>query len=242
MVNREGFGGFVQEYKFTDYHKKDIKQILGNYCPSESFDLFIKRIEKGIEYYNLVKDEAALTNPKEVVDQVKKLQKTFKKLSEQLSGLHHSNESLIDQYYYLRERQWIPNPTLRGCHTYGWGDAMQTLMINLDFACSDYTNAHKSIKGAHGYGAELNLVTALYDATSQNCPLLKISNGTNSKAVQLMNYLIDILDIKSKHTKKRSNADNDIIYSPKPLASGKAIITSWLKHPTNKKGIEGIKK
>lgn len=112
-----------QEYKFTDYQKNDIKEVLGNYCPSDKFDLFIKRIEKGIEYYNLFKDETTLTKPKEVVEQVKKLQKTFNKLSKQLDDLNHSNESLIDQYYYLRERQWLPNTNARvvilwlgGCH------------------------------------------------------------------------------------------------------------------------------
>ncbi len=238
MVNREGFGGFVQGYEFTDHQKNDIKLILGNYCPPENLDLFIKKMERGIELYNLMKDEATLNKPKEVVDQVKNLQKTFKKLSQQLGELHHSNESLIDQYYFLREHQWLPC----GRHSYGWGDTMQTLMIDLDFACSDYSNEHKPIKGAHGYGAELHLVNFLYEATIELCPRLKISKGTNSKAVQLMDYFIDILDIKSKHSKKRANADTDITNSPVPLASGKAIISSWLKHPSNKKRIESNKK
>ncbi len=220
--------------------KQDIREILGDYCPSKNFDSFILKIDKGIGYYLLFKSDEEHTKDIKPVKQVKDLQKTFRKLSKQLGELHHANVSSIDCHYLLREREPLPVIRSRGKHFYGWNDSMQSMMIDLDIACSDYLKEHKPIKGAHGWESELHLVFSLYEASIDYCPQLKISEAPNSKSVQIMDYLVAILNIKSKHTKKRNNAYSDPSDCPEPLASGKSIIHAWLNHPNGKKLMEKI--
>lgn len=236
MVDYAGSSGFINPYSFTDDEREIIKKIIN--CELE-FDGFILTLEKGIEYYLFTREISSNITSPELFKQVRDLQKTFKKLSVQLDSLNHSNESLIEQYYFLRERKYLPLTNQRGIHFYGWGDAMQSLMIDLDMACNDYFDDLKPIKGSHGYGAELNIVETIYNASRKYCPKLKISSGTGSQVVLLMDYLVDILNIKSKHSKKRGNAEHDNI---QPSASGKAIVNSWLKHNHNINRIKRDKK
>jgi len=233
MVDRTGSGGGYPNRSFTENQKNEIKKIIDSYCDKKTADTFINEFSVGLNEYHFfieMQDQKRVKTNKEERGQVKALQKTIGKLSAQLDGMTHQNETLIEQFYYFRKRHHIPL-TYNG---YRWAESLQLLVQDISIASQNYLDDTKPPIRPPSWGTEHMLVSALFQAIIKSKIPITIEDGTDSVAAQLIDLLIKWFNIKSLHVKKRDNAASDPVDSPTPQASGRSIVRAWLRRKDNR--------
>lgn len=200
----------VDNFKFTKNQALIICGLLKSRMKDESqANCFIAELEKGITYFQTQRKKQSLHNslPESYMDNdIKKLKQKLDITVKALELTNQNSSSIINQYYYLREKKSIASGD--------WRLSLQVLLGDISIACNDLLEDSKKFKRKRGYSIELLIVDAIDSAISKSNLDLKVAiGGSGSKCEELVNYLIEEFEISGNSGY---------------LATGRGVIEKWL--------------
>lgn len=186
MVDTSGSGGVLREF----YFDSEFTEKISHYAEPEHIDKFIRRVERGIEFYsNFTRWNLKSPDGQTLRNQVIEYRDHLKTTIELFDRLHLDAFSLIEQHYLLKfkEYSWIFSARRN--------DFNSGLMLELRkqiIACDDLLPELEVRTGRPGFSTELHIVKGVLEALNKygkNRPY-RLSSSETSTLVQLLDTVL----------------------------------------------------